>query len=610
MATLAERRHFVHDNRPCYDGHVGSCVADAMDPWRPQSEALVDRIDHARLLSDHEYRLQAVCGKFQEVDTYHRGLITMAGFRKAIEALGLRSGQKEVDDVLQYCTVLDDGWVMYKDLLHVISPDKHRAQRSSANLSIFPREPSETQCTPRLEEDLPLAERVDDVRRVFTRWERGSLSDIGFRQHLRGMGIEPTAELDRLLKEFGPSRAMPFGKLMYALQAEQNDGRRARTGGAGGRCDDVAVAGRGWQHVGGVGAHGASLREVICAFVDGQLPAVAFRQQLRRHGVELQSLPEVERLVRTHESDNNVRFGDFARVLMRQHPALDMSGVAGAAVPGELESVAGEGSAASSARAASAAGYPEAGHGGASALCPPFAAGGDWLEDVSARPGGGASSAHRGLGSQRGSCQSSCLGLGSQRGSCQSTCRGEGQPPAAASQRSRSSGSATPGRGTDPAARRAAAGSLPLGSSPPWQQAQPEQRQQRSRPSSASRLQGGSGNILSWEDQRAPAAPPLRGPPQDFLHWGDSVALTTPSSSVGCGREGRAGKRFFSLGPPAGQRAPFGREADVDGPSATPMGSTSAPFGTDNDYRLSRPEDAGTNEYRTSAGVRRGGVMR
>lgn len=615
---MVERRHYVHDGRPYHDVNAEGSVADAIVPAQRQGHH--DQIDRKRLLEDREYLLLAVCGKFQEVDTYHRGLITMGGFTKSLEALGLRSGQREVDDILQYCTVLDDSYVMYKDLLNVIAPHRHRAQRSSANLAIFPREPSDSHCSVPSEarappshdrqslQPLSFASRAEDVRRIYVRWERGVLSDTGFRQHLQDIGIETTREFDRLLKEFGPSRTMPFGKLMCALQAEENDGRRARnhhevkpsdieeTSG-GHAFSDAPLAVRGQQANSAASGDSANipLRQAIIDFVDGRLSAIAFRQQLRQNGV--QSFPQVERLIRTHESDNSVHFGDFARVLMRHLPAVDLSRAAAADAEAEAaESISNGRCTPSSSRACASNGYPPGGRGGsAAARPPPFAVGGEWL-DCEAET---STACSRGPRSQMGSCQSAGpRSLGSGGGERCGT-------PSSPAQRSVAS-SSQPGSCANASLLSAA----PWREPPPHEQQEQErqQQQQRSRPSSASRLQRDSGDILSWKgDQQDQRAPMPRRTPHGFLQ-GETPA--TPSSAAPNSSDGRPGKRFFSLGPPAGDSAPFGRASDVDGPSATSMGSTRSPFGTDVDYRLSRPEDAGTNEYRASEGVRRGGSLR
>ncbi|CAL1134411.1 unnamed protein product [Cladocopium goreaui] len=177
-------------------------------------------------LSDRNL-LQAACHEFQKVDTYHRGLITSANFAKALGTLGLKYGQPEVDEILQYCTVTDDGYVHYKELHNVLSPDQPRAKQSSMKTTIYPSEASEMMASSGERNGFYVA-KTEDIRKVFALWERGRISSEQFKEALQRCGAPMTAELDRLLLMYGPARSMPFSKLMYALQIDANDGRRAR----------------------------------------------------------------------------------------------------------------------------------------------------------------------------------------------------------------------------------------------------------------------------------------------------------------------------------------------------------------------------------------------
>ncbi|CAJ1336428.1 unnamed protein product [Effrenium voratum] len=116
--------------------------------------------------------------------------------------------------------------------------------------------------------DQPRAKQSD----VFSLWERGRISNQQFKDGLRGCGAPLTAELDRLL----------------------------------------------------IAANPTSLRQAICDFVDGHIPAVTFRSQLQRFGVAL--TPDLDKMIRTHEGDSSVRFQDFARLMLRQdRPATPRS---------------------------------------------------------------------------------------------------------------------------------------------------------------------------------------------------------------------------------------------------------------------------------------------
>jgi len=117
------------------------------------------------------------------------------------------------------------------------------------------------------------------------------------------------------------------------LQVDENDGRRGRakmsdtdvsSGFSGSRdqgdfqrrqlqCDEQSVCS---SVTAATGDLQNSLRKSICEFVDGRIPGIAFRRQLHQSGVPVP--PDLDRLIRTHEHDNSVSFGAFARVVLRQ----------------------------------------------------------------------------------------------------------------------------------------------------------------------------------------------------------------------------------------------------------------------------------------------------
>jgi len=359
MSSFPQRRHYSHAGQPSEDrwaaprdnyhqdpqsygrgGAGGSYDDQSLDDRfsRGVSEvsSLLDpRIDQHRLREDTRYMLQAICGKFQEVDTYHRGLITSAGFSHALQACGLRYGQPEVDKILSYCNVTEDGYVMYKELLTALGPAAPRAKQSSANLAIFPQNSADdmseysagagyqdSSCSSAAyQAEITPTTNLDVIRKVYAKWERGFLPDSEFKRELIGLGCRPTAELDRLLLTYGPSRSMPFSKLMYALQADENDGRRARNHHEV-RSETGSVASSRFhgqdeaRQADNASSRTEEMRQLICGFVDGMVPSVSFRRGLNQLSVEFS--PELDRLIRIHESDNSVRFADFARLLLRQ----------------------------------------------------------------------------------------------------------------------------------------------------------------------------------------------------------------------------------------------------------------------------------------------------
>ncbi|CAJ1376377.1 unnamed protein product [Effrenium voratum] len=132
-------------------------------------------------------------------------------------------------------------------------------------------------------------------------------------------------------------------------------------------------------------------------------------------------------------------------------------------------------------------------------------------------------------------------------------------------------------------------------------QVEPPYATGEAQPSHAERLPGR--DILGWN--HAPSREEAQGPlgrrhvaassGQTFLHW--------PAEGVQEAAE-RPGRRLYGPGLSASESAPFGRSSDVSR-YAPELRMATAPFGTDQDLGLRRPEDAGTDEYRAVQGLRR-----
>mmetsp|Transcript_8992 Transcript_8992/g.19571 ORF Transcript_8992/g.19571 Transcript_8992/m.19571 type:complete len:533 (-) Transcript_8992:88-1686(-) len=524
------------------------------------------RIDRGRLLRDREYLLHAVCAEFQKVDTYHRGLITSSNFAKALASLGLQYGQPEVDDLLQYCQVTDDGYVHYKELSAFLSPQQPRAKQSSLKQTLYPAEVAAP--LPQDQHHGFFVARTEDIRKVYSLWERGRISNDQFKDGLQSAGAPSPLpeELDRLLVTYGPARSLPFSKLMYALQIDANDGRRARNvlgvppavfsesrraGAAGGAPSELRFHGSCLGPPSSTAslcdelANPGSLRQALSDFVDGLIPAVTFRLQLQRFGVAL--TPELEKRIRTHESDSSVRFQDFARLLLRQESQLarEYDAVPGASTPGATTPR----SDAPSRRGGPPRGYP---------VTPPY------YEPEEP-----------------------------QRSIDTELARAPGPavlPPYALTD-------VEPGQSSN---------------------SRPESQPARLRPAV-----GGHGDILGWTQaeegqERAPSRrrvpAPARAPASSFLQWPQAQVQQEAAPAE------RPGRRLYGRAASASESAPFGRSCDASGgpgpgaavthAASAPFsgavgsgGARKAPFGTDRDLQLRRPEDAGTDEYRASLGL-------
>jgi len=504
-------------------------------------------IDRERLSTDYHYLVAQACRQLRLVDRYNRGMVTSANFEDVLYAMDLCYGQKEVEDLLKYITITDDGYVHYKELVHLVSPSTPRAKKTTAGNSIFPPDDSKLNGVKgknrlRTAEGY-IADRAPDVRLLYARWERSLLSGVQLKAELQKLGLRITADLERLISQRDHSKDMPFGKLMSAISVDDNDGRRCRYYMPGTPASDLSAVGGSYPPLSTmsldhsqrlddmnsdrgsvVGGNVISLRQAIVEFIDGKLSGVAFRITIKSHGIRVNA--ELDRTIRTHEIDNSVRFQDLAKFILSQDPSRSTTPRGGSRTQSE------------------SGGYPPSDGGGQGGQ--PYATNGGWETDAKPRDR-----------------RSSSLG-----------------PSAAVS------------------------GMAP----PPWATGGDQQpQQQKMRSKSTSRAQGNHGNIVRWVEPQMVRSEPLverrLREVDDCFNWDTSVQNGSRIKSEEDTRNeeklfrGGYGKKLFASHQASSDQAPWGRVTD-NAPHIRQKANLAVPFGTDKDC-FGKPEDAGTDEYRT-----------
>jgi len=527
------------------------------------------QVDQDRLRNDHEYLVACACGLFQKCDKYHRGLITAAAFAETLKVLGLNYGQKEVSDILQYCTTTDDGYVHYKELLHIVSPATPRAKKSSAGLSIFPQSDHlyvNTKITKARDPNQPrvAAEYTEQIRQLYLKWDRSIISGQQFKEKLEVLGIPVPNEAERMLDIYDTSRHMSYSKFMMTFQNDENsklinrernpvDNRRS-----GRSSPDSSVSGASsvpyfhkphWEAADkkdqerrkrsdNEGGGSVTVKDCICDFIDGKITSKILKKMLERNGVRINS--KLDKVIRTHDVDNCMRFQDFSSALLGSKDR--------AREPGDR---------------------------------------GDDRDRGSRRSDGGSSKADSRYDDDR----------------------SQSSPSYATSGRSESS------LGGYPANRDRSGDGYPMQKPvhPPWATSGYVEKKQEPRdaPFANSRAYGNNGKILAWEpDVLQPPRPRTFKEVNDCFNWPTSGEQIEEYDV-------RFGKRFYGQAPPAADCAPYGRASDLVHAEYLSPGGKNAnqgrselakPFGTERDHGLKRPEDAGTDEYRAQAKHKQGAM--
>ncbi|CAD7945642.1 unnamed protein product [Amoebophrya sp. A120] len=345
--------------------------------------------DRSRLKTDTDFLLTRL-QEFKARDKYGRGLITGATFSNVLDDFGLTYGQPEVAKILEYCVINGDGFVIYKDLIRKYSPGTPRAKQSEtekfllkANDLAMKQEPhlqthwTHAPALPELHDTVEmgefLAHQTEEIRRLYSRWDRGMLTDQAFLRALsEDLKVPLTEEFRHALAVHGPARNLSFSKMLRALRIDNflakgtvpavyadNPGRVFTTtgnnnassssmpprnsGGLGEYRDDLEATGQTgrqpaisevrrnpvtWDHAepmpGGAAkaqhTPEALLRHAICLFCDGKIGSWVFRQKLKEIGVKVTM--EVDRLIRQQEADNSAKVSDFLAVTQRQNQQL------------------------------------------------------------------------------------------------------------------------------------------------------------------------------------------------------------------------------------------------------------------------------------------------
>mmetsp|Transcript_22494 Transcript_22494/g.49204 ORF Transcript_22494/g.49204 Transcript_22494/m.49204 type:complete len:459 (+) Transcript_22494:45-1421(+) len=293
--------------------------------------------DRSRLRSDPHFLAKVLCNEFKKHDKYHRGMVSSAVLTAVLQDLGLQMDQQNVDQVLRECTVTHDGFLHYKSLIEATTQLKSTAQLSEIGSAMRPDD-TPARGGPDVEHDLST-----EIRRVYARWDRGGLTDDGFKRMLVDMGVRLTDDFLRLISQHGRSRSVSFQALVQALSVTDNQQRRSRAAHPGVldpqkperwtanvRRDPVtwrdeaaqAAGSDPWHRVrstyddaGDQAAWGDRVKSCLCDLVDGIISTVACRGRLQDLEVEFNR--DLDRLLLRHEQGANVTFREFCQVVFR-----------------------------------------------------------------------------------------------------------------------------------------------------------------------------------------------------------------------------------------------------------------------------------------------------
>eukprot|EP00920_Eleutheroschizon_duboscqi_P033805 GHVT01081166.1.p1 GENE.GHVT01081166.1~~GHVT01081166.1.p1 ORF type:complete len:716 (+),score=74.52 GHVT01081166.1:1726-3873(+) len=217
-----------------------------------------------------EVMLRLVCDRLLCCDRYKRGMVTVSSFHEVLQKLDLAWGSPEVDMIMRYCLVTEDGFVHYKTLMLEFGRTRGVGILSGGDSS-YRRPKDSLHCRDNVAEALYPKEEVfeDDLakrddyqgqmtkiarsgigateaiamtaassvphpavskrllgwtpemtarmQRLYRRWDRCGLRDHQFIEALEELGVEVSVELRRALATFGPSRTLSFAQFMQTL---------------------------------------------------------------------------------------------------------------------------------------------------------------------------------------------------------------------------------------------------------------------------------------------------------------------------------------------------------------------------------------------------------
>jgi Ca2+-binding EF-hand superfamily protein len=365
----------------------------------------------AQLRRDPRMLLKIVCDEFRVHDKYQRGIISSSAFARVFSDLDLEYGSGEADQIMQFCTITDDGFVHYKQLMQFVAP-RHAAAQSSIQSAIHPQHesiqdikeyqgpsPDDHEYLNPTQRREFLAHRTDAIRRIYSEWDRGAITNQGFKEHMTRLGISIPEELHRSIDLHQSSRALSFNKVMQALQIGDFLQHKARDPDALAsftQPPDMYTTAQNrrnpinWTASEQMGQRTdvptsnydapwhsddmyAPVKSLICDYLAGSLPTGQFVVALQSYGVPMTQ--DLNRLLRQQQCDNRTTFRDYVKAIFphrkdteEQRPGM-IASLAGVReqmyLPEEPEYVAGGAGACAGVCGARAAGVPCGGAGGA-----------------------------------------------------------------------------------------------------------------------------------------------------------------------------------------------------------------------------------------------------
>lgn len=246
-----------------------------------------------KLREDPMYLMREVCKALQKLDRYSRGIVRATVLARILRCLGAHPPMPEISEVLRYCLLTKDGYVVYKPLIIRVFPERVPGYQDQVRDHLSPPEvwdkdiyppacptlpwhPFRSPFLPQPKEapDVnglpgPVAEQLDAaartttevdwlkektppwkfdvtrdplsnpqltpaksdaIRRIFAMWDRCLIDDDALKLHLKCLGLPMTRDAEQLIATHSATRDVPFGKFLHAFQMDDlTSGRRNRT---------------------------------------------------------------------------------------------------------------------------------------------------------------------------------------------------------------------------------------------------------------------------------------------------------------------------------------------------------------------------------------------
>ncbi|CRG93694.1 conserved Plasmodium protein, unknown function [Plasmodium gallinaceum] len=171
--------------------------------------------------------IKQICNELKKRDKNKNGLMLYNSFIEVMDMFQIEYGSHIIDYLMKHCSVTEDGFVNYKNLLLIHDPSK--TVRNNSECIAESINPKFIHVQDKCEDiDKSMQKKNEIIRKLYAQWDKCLLKDEEFKNKLIEANIDITPEFERALYLYGPSRSLSFANVMKTLYINNCRNRKNR----------------------------------------------------------------------------------------------------------------------------------------------------------------------------------------------------------------------------------------------------------------------------------------------------------------------------------------------------------------------------------------------